>query len=149
MHRCAPDDARGYSFGELAALGLRTLPALDRDPACVPDSDCVGAAGISIQDDLSELKAKMGMLGGNSTSTKQLSAGDEPEATSPAGEAAPVASSPTAEESSGSLSAEDLKELEDLDLSGVDMDELKAELQDLERQMADIEGGDGSGEASK
>jgi phage shock protein A len=59
------------------------------------------SGGHGTEDDaLSELKAKMGLLGtGNTTSTPQLAA-----------------------KSSASLSEEDLKELEDLDLSGLDVD---------------------------
>jgi phage shock protein A len=93
------------------------------------------AGGADADDDLAELKAKMGLLGsGTPADTKQLGAGaDDAPAATPAADAAPEA------DSGGSLSAEDLKELEELDLSGVDMDELKAELQDLERQMADVE----------
>ena len=57
-------------------------------------------AGSGADEDLAELKAKMGLLaGGNTPETPQLEAGDPP---------APAASS---------LTAEDLKELEDLDLS--------------------------------
>lgn len=108
-----------------------------------------GAGGDS---DLDELKAKMGMLtGGSTVETKQLPAGEEGAAPAAAPAAAAPNSNPvpsvTTEPSAGGLSAEDLKELEDLDLSGVDMDELKAELQDLEKEMASIEGGDA--EASK
>ena len=102
------------------------------------------AGGGNAEDDLAELKAKMGMLGsGSGGDAKQLSAGDTSKAAAePASqEASNSASSPTTSEEPGSLSADDMKELEDLDLSGVDMDELKAELQDLERQMADVEGG--------
>jgi len=104
------------------------------------------AGGANADDDLSELKAKMGMLGSGSGDAKQLSSGDGAEAN---GQEAAAASATTpdtgdasTESSPGSLSADDMKELEDLDLSGVDMDELKAELQDLERQMAEVEGGD-------
>ncbi|HEY8145403.1 MAG TPA: PspA/IM30 family protein [Kofleriaceae bacterium] len=59
------------------------------------------SGGHGTEDDaLAELKAKMGLLeSGNTTSTPQLAA-----------------------KSSASLSAEDLKELEDLDLSGLDVD---------------------------
>lgn len=60
------------------------------------------SGGAGAEDDLLELKAKMGLLEqGNTTETKQLSA-------------APASS----------LSEEDLKELEDLDLSGIDLDDL-------------------------
>lgn len=102
-------------------------------------------------DDLNELKAKMGMLGGGTTTaTPQLSAGDEiPEGKQEAArdtKAAAVGSQDSkpaedgdAKEGGDSLSEEDLKELEDLDLSGVDMEELKAELKDLEQQIADGE----------
>ncbi len=111
-----------------------------------------GGAG-GAEDDLAELKAKMGMLSGATVETKQLPAGEAPPAQPAAPAPAPAASAPpapavappvaTTPVSEGGLSAEDLKELEDLDLSGVDMDELKAELQDLEREMAAVEGGDG------
>src|SRR6185503_12367864 len=59
------------------------------------------SGGHGTEDDaLAELKAKMGLLeAGNTTSTPQLAA-----------------------KSSASLSEEDLKELEDLDLSGLDVD---------------------------
>jgi phage shock protein A len=106
------------------------------------------AGGADADDDLAELKAKMGLLGsGTPADTKQLGAGVGAAAPT----AAAAAASPASEADSGSsLSAEDLKELEELDLSGVDMDELKAELQDLEKQMADVEGDGGdSKEASK
>jgi phage shock protein A len=108
------------------------------------------AGGGDADDDLAELKAKMGLLGsGTPAETKQLGTGDD----APANSAAPAGEAKAAEDDSGHLSAEDLKELEELDLSGVDMDELKAELQDLERQMAEVEGGDGEAapteEASK
>ncbi len=91
-------------------------------------------------DDLAELKAKMGMLSAGSGDAKQLGAGAPAKPGAKPGPEAKATDS--TEESAGSLSAEDMKELEDLDLSGVDMDELKAELQDLERQMAEVEGGD-------
>lgn len=68
-------------------------------------------------DDLAELKAKMGLLQGASSETKKLTAGDAP-----------------AEEDDSpgrSLSAEDLKELEDLDLSGIDLDDVKLDDEDL------------------
>ncbi len=102
------------------------------------------AGGGNAEDDLAELKAKMGMLGsGSGGDAKQLSAGDSPKAAAAeptSQEASNSASPPTTSEEPGSLSADDMKELEDLDLSGVDMDELQTELQDLERQMADVEG---------
>jgi phage shock protein A len=106
------------------------------------------AGGADADDDLAELKAKMGLLGsGTPADTKQLGTGDAVPATAN-GEAA--ASGAVEADSGGSLSAEDLKELEELDLSGVDMDELKAELQDLEKQMADVESDSPEGEeASK
>ena len=74
------------------------------------------SGGVGSEDDaLKELKAKMGLLSeGNTTDTKQLGAGDG------AAEAAPEPS----EAASAGLSEEDLKELEDLDLSGVDLDDL-------------------------
>ena len=87
----------------------------------------------SEEDALNELKAKMGMLGGSTLETKQLRAGQDS-----AGSARPA----DAESDGASLSDEDLKELEDLDLSGADMDELKAELADLEKQMAEEAEGD-------
>lgn len=105
------------------------------------------AGGADADDDLAELKAKMGLLGsGTPADTKQLGAG----ADAPAAPAAPATDGAAEADSGGSLSAEDLKELEELDLSGVDMDELKAELQDLEKQMADVEtGGSETEEAAK
>ena len=82
----------------------------------------------------------MGLLGsGTPEDTKQLGTGDD---VAPQSTEAEAPSSTEEDAGAGSLSAEDLKELEDLDLSGVDMEELKSELQDLERQMADVEGGD-------
>ncbi len=105
------------------------------------------AGGADADDDLAELKAKMGLLGsGSAADTKQLGSGDSAAPAPANGDAA----APVEADSGGSLTAEDLKELEELDLSGVDMDELKAELQDLEKQMADVEtdGSDGE-EASK
>ena len=70
-----------------------------------------GAA--NTEDDLNELKAKMGLLEGGSTDTKKLTAGDG------------------ADDGAGaSLSAEDLKELEDLDLSGIDLDDVKLDDED-------------------
>jgi len=63
----------------------------------------------SEEDALNELKAKMGLLeSGTTTDTKQLGAGDG------------AAEEAKAGDSGSSLSAEDLKELEDLDLSGLD-----------------------------
>ncbi|MCP4445374.1 MAG: PspA/IM30 family protein [Myxococcales bacterium] len=110
------------------------------------------AGGANAGDDLAELKAKMGMLGsGSGGDAKQLSAGGTPADASPTGEPKAEASSTEAADASasvetggseGGLSADDMKELEELDLSGVDMDELRAELQDLERQMAEVEAGD-------
>lgn len=106
------------------------------------------AGGADADDDLAELKAKMGLLGsGTPEDTKQLGTGDAAPAAANGDAAAPAAAEPA---SGGGLSAEDLKELEELDLSGVDMDELKSELQDLEKQMADIESdGSEAEEASK
>jgi phage shock protein A len=102
------------------------------------------AGGADADDDLAELKAKMGLLGsGTPADTKQLGTGDGAPAAAN-GDAA--AAGAVEADSGGSLSAEDLKELEELDLSGVDMDELKAELQDLEKQMADVEGDGTEGE---
>src|SRR5688572_14103178 len=73
------------------------------------------AGGSGEDDALSELKAKMGLLSAGSSESKQLGAGDV--AASGGGKAdksAPV-------DTSGlGLSAEDLKELEDLDLSSLD-----------------------------
>jgi len=66
-------------------------------------------AGSTADDDLAELKAKMGLLPSASTDAKQLKAGQEGAGEE---EAAPSAGT--------SLTAEDLKELEDLDLSGLD-----------------------------
>lgn len=64
------------------------------------------SGGVGSDDEaLQELKAKMGLLEGGSTETKQLEASNEP---------------------GQSLSAEDLKELEELDLSGVDLEDLSA-----------------------
>lgn len=72
------------------------------------------SAGSGTDDELAELKAKMGLLGtGNTVDTKKLTAGDA--TAEGAGESSTTSGS--------SLSAEDLKELEDLDLSGLDMDE--------------------------
>src|SRR5688572_28470980 len=69
------------------------------------------AGGSTTDDDLAELKAKMGMLAAaGSKDAKQLKAGEEG--------AVEEAAAPT----SGSLTAEDLKELEDLDLSGLDVE---------------------------
>ena len=70
----------------------------------------------SEDDALKELKAKMGLLSaGNTTDTKQLGSGEGAEADEPAEPSAATGAS---------LSEEDLKELEDLDLSGVDLDDL-------------------------
>ncbi len=73
---------------------------------------------------LAELKAKMGLLEGPKSETKALGAGDaKVVATKDAGSGATSAPAPTpaagAEDLSG-LTAEDLKELEDLDLSEYD-----------------------------
>ncbi|MBL4635922.1 MAG: PspA/IM30 family protein [Kofleriaceae bacterium] len=108
-----------------------------------------GGAG-GADEDLAELKAKMGMLTSGSTAeTKQLASGGAAPAAAPAAAPSTEADAPPpAAASAGSLSAEDLKELEDLDLSGVDMDELKAELQDLEKEMASMESAE-TPEASK
>jgi len=106
------------------------------------------AGGADADGDLAELKAKMGMLGsGSGGDAKQLAAGDAPAAVTeePVADVTtpPPSTPPTGTGSSeGGLSADDMKELEELDLSGVDMEELKAELQDLERQMAEVESGD-------
>ncbi len=105
------------------------------------------AGGADADDDLAELKAKMGMLSaGSGGDAKQLSAGDAPAPAAEAASTTEAKSTPTPPADTGSseggLSADDMKELEELDLSGVDMEELKAELQDLERQMAEAEGGD-------
>lgn len=106
------------------------------------------AGGADADGDLAELKAKMGMLGsGSGGDAKQLAAGDAPAAVTeePTADVTtpPPSTPPTGTGSSeGGLSADDMKELEELDLSGVDMEELKAELQDLERQMAEVESGD-------
>ncbi|HUH02295.1 MAG TPA: PspA/IM30 family protein, partial [Kofleriaceae bacterium] len=73
------------------------------------------AAGGGADDELAELKAKMGLLGtGNTVDTKKLTAGQEG-----------AASGNNARSAGASLTAEDLKELEDLDLSGLDMDDGK------------------------
>jgi len=68
------------------------------------------SGGVGSEDDaLNELKAKMGLLeSGTTTDTKQLGVGDGAD------------EEPKAGDSGSSLSAEDLKELEDLDLSGLD-----------------------------
>jgi phage shock protein A len=105
------------------------------------------AGGADADDDLAELKAKMGMLGsGSGGDAKQLAAGETPAAVEePTADVStpPPSTPPTGTGSSeGGLSADDMKELEELDLSGVDMEELKAELQDLERQMAEVESSD-------
>ena len=73
---------------------------------------------------LAELKAKMGLLEGPKNDTKALGAGDaKVAATKDAGSGATSAPAPApaggAEDLSG-LTAEDLKELEDLDLSEYD-----------------------------
>jgi phage shock protein A len=76
------------------------------------------AGGASEDDALSELKAKMGLLsdGGGGKGTPQLQAG-KPESSG---------SEPTASASAGGgLTAEDLKELEDLDLSEFESPEKK------------------------
>jgi phage shock protein A len=83
-----------------------------------------GGAG-GEDDALAELKAKMGMLGsGGAGEAKQLGAGDHVAAPAKAAGAAATAAAPAAHADTGnsgahigSLSAEDLKELEDLDLS--------------------------------
>jgi len=80
------------------------------------------AGGGSEDDALSELKAKMGLLAAPSGGdTKQLNSGD--------GAAKSDKSGPTAASdigsSMGGLTAEDLKELEDLDLSELDKDAAK------------------------
>ncbi len=69
------------------------------------------SGGTGSEDDaLAELKAKMGLLEGGSTEdTKQLTSGED--------------ASPEATATTPSLSQEDLKELEDLDLSGLDLGE--------------------------
>lgn len=107
------------------------------------------AGGEGTDDDtLNQLKAKMGMLGsGNTTATKQLGEGDDGDTGNKASTEA--ASSDDTSTVSGGLSEEDLKELEDLDLSGVDMDELKAELKDLEKQMAEVTGEESTEPASE
>ena len=70
----------------------------------------------SEEDALAELKAKMGLLeSGTTTDTKQLTAGDGASASPSAAAEGP---------GDVGLSAEDLKELEDLDLSGLDLDDL-------------------------
>ncbi len=70
-------------------------------------------AGSTADDDLAELKAKMGLLPGATRDAKQLKAGEEIAAEEASAEAGA---------SGSSLTAEDLKELEDLDLSGLDTD---------------------------
>lgn len=84
----------------------------------------------SEDDALNELKAKMGMLeAGNTTSTKQLEAGEAPAEASEESAASDAGDADiTAAAGGSSLSEEDLKELEDLDLSGIDLDELKDEV---------------------
>jgi phage shock protein A len=75
------------------------------------------AGGASEDDALSELKAKMGMLEApKGDSAKQLGAGARDDVKSDA----KSSSSVTDAGGSGSLTAEDLKELEDLDLSELD-----------------------------
>jgi phage shock protein A len=67
------------------------------------------AGGGTADDDLAELKAKMGMLpAAGAKDAKQLKAGEA------------AAEEPAPSASGSSLTAEDLKELEDLDLSGLD-----------------------------
>lgn len=103
------------------------------------------SGGVGSEDDaLNELKAKMGLLtSGTAAETKQLGAG-EPAVKAEgqgaaAGAAEPPKAAPQGGKAEGGLSAEDLKELEDLDLSGVDMEELRGDLEDLEKQMAEEE----------
>ena len=68
------------------------------------------AAGGAEEDALSELKAKMGLLEAPKSADKMLKAGDDKDETPGAKETV----------SAGGLSAEDLKELEDLDLSDLE-----------------------------
>ena len=78
------------------------------------------AGGGSDDDALSELKAKMGLLAApKDGDTKQLNAGD----TAKQDKSGPVGASDLG--SLGGLTAEDLKELEDLDLSELDKDAAK------------------------
>jgi len=90
-------------------------------------------SGGNEEDALSELKAKMGVLpAGAGSDSKQLEAGAHPAAAPAAHAAAPAAGKENGKHTeapaapagpsmgSGSLSAEDLKELEDLDLSEVE-----------------------------
>ncbi|MBP6632740.1 MAG: PspA/IM30 family protein [Kofleriaceae bacterium] len=83
--------------------------------------------GASEDDALSELKAKMGLLEGPKGDSKQLGAG----AGAASGDGKDAASSKgngngSSSASGSSLTAEDLKELEDLDLSEFDKDGKKA-----------------------
>ena len=68
------------------------------------------AGGANDDDALSELKAKMGLLEAPKSADKMLKAGDDKDETPGAKETV----------SAGGLSAEDLKELEDLDLSDLE-----------------------------
>jgi len=81
-------------------------------------------AGSSTDEDLNELKSRMGLLeSGTTTDTPQLEAGSPPMA--------------------ASLTAEDLKELEDLDLSDLGLDEASSDTaKDAEDKPADTEADD-------
>ncbi len=68
------------------------------------------AGGANDDDALAELKAKMGLLEAPKSADKMLKAGDDKDETPGAKETA----------TAGGLSAEDLKELEDLDLSDLE-----------------------------
>jgi phage shock protein A len=85
-----------------------------------------GGAG-SDEDSLAELKAKMGLLGaGKSEATKQLNAGAVT-AKAESSSSGAVASAPKVDSfaSASGLSAEDLKELEDLDLAELEKEAQK------------------------
>jgi phage shock protein A len=69
-------------------------------------------------DALSELKAKMGLLAAPSSESKQLGAGAVPTATASGGSAKASAATPDV----SGFTAEDLKELEDLDLAELEKD---------------------------
>ena len=74
--------------------------------------------GAGEDDALAELKSKMGMLEApKGDSAKQLSAGSKDDGKADSSKSTAMSSDPTG---SGSLTAEDLKELEDLDLSELD-----------------------------
>ncbi|MEZ4363596.1 MAG: PspA/IM30 family protein [Kofleriaceae bacterium] len=78
------------------------------------------ASGGNEDDALSELKAKMGLLAAPASENKQLGAGAAPAAEAAAAAGSGKAQMPSAD--SSSFTAEDLKELEDLDLAELEKD---------------------------